>query len=89
MANAKKELVWQPVDVASITGTTKKALDEYHAANKVAQGKRVTFEKEFLKLAKGRIPEGKELRFGYRWGKLAVALDDARKSGGSTEAFTL
>ena len=80
MAKAEKNLNWQEVDeAASIAGDLKIAYDAYKAAQKVAADKRREFEEAFIAQARKKnvIEDGQTLRFGYRFGKLAVAVDVA------------
>lgn len=82
MAKAEKNLSWQEVDEAtSVTGDIKTAYDAYKAAQKVAGDKRREFEEAFIAEARKKkaIDDGQTLRFGYRFGKLAVAVDVADK----------
>ena len=82
MAKAEKNLSWQEVDEAtSVTGDIKVAYDAYKAAQKVAGDKRRGFEEAFIAEARKKkvIDDAQTLRFGYRFGKLAVAVDVADK----------
>jgi hypothetical protein len=91
MAKAEKNLSWQEVDEAtSVTGDIKTAYDAYKAAQKVAGDKRREFEEAFIAQARKKkaIDEGQTLRFGYRFGKLAVAVDVADKPK-TTSAFKM
>ena len=83
---AEKTLNWQEVDeAASVTGEIKIAYDAYKAAQKVEVDKRREFEKAFIAVARKKkvIDDPQTLRFGYRFGKLAVAVDavDKPKTG--------
>lgn len=86
MAKEKKQLAWQDVDPASIKGN--KAYDAYKAASKTANELRDAFETAFIKTAREKkvIADNKTLRFSYRFGKMAVAVDDndAPKAAGGT-----
>ena len=82
MAKIEKNLNWQEVDeAASVTGDIKIAYDAYKAAQKVAVDKRREFEEVFIAEARKKkvIDDAQTLRFGYRFGKLAVAVDAADK----------
>ena len=82
MAKAEKNLSWQEVDEAtSVTEDIKTAYDTYKAAQKVAGDKRREFEEAFIAEARKKkiIEDGQTLRFGYRFGKVPVALDAADK----------
>lgn len=83
MAKEKKELTWMDVDASAIKDN--KAYDAYKVAQKAAQVKREAFEYAFIDQARKAkaIAEGETLRFSYRFGKLAVAkdqADDAKKA---------
>lgn len=92
MAKKKEEktLAWQDVAPDALKGN--KAYDIYKTAQKDAAEKRDAFETAFIEAAKkkGKVPDGKTLRFSYRFGKLAVALDDAdAPKSAKPGAFTL
>ena len=68
-------------EAASVTGDIKIAYDAYKAAQKVAADKRREFEEAFIAKARKKkvIDDGQTLRFSYRFGELAVAVDIADK----------
>lgn len=69
----RKPLDWQEIDPASLTGEHATAYTAYKEAYRVAKEYKAAFEAGMQVLA----PEAKRLVFGYNFGKLSVALDDA------------
>lgn len=74
MAIERKALAWSEVDVDSLTDDQRAKYDAYKAAYRVAKAKKEEFEAFMQEIA----PEGKRLVFGYNFGKLSVAIDDAQ-----------
>lgn len=74
----KTELAWQSLDVASLSPDLQELYFAYKASEELATKARKHFEASMgIKLD---LPSHIVLRFGYRFGKLSVALDtDQRK----------
>ncbi len=95
MANTNETLDWLSVETSDFAanGPLGKAYATLSAKRDAMNKARDAFEEEFTKaaVAKDMIPEGQELRFGYRFGKLAIAFaaKSTSKSGGSAKKFTL
>lgn len=89
MAKEKKILPWQDVDPSAIKGN--KAYEAYKASAKTTQELREAFETAFIAAARkskeNPLADNKTLRFSYRFGKMAVAVDDkdaAKPASGGT-----
>lgn len=79
---ASKNLAWKNISEKSLSDGTRKLLEAKRAADQAAKEARLAFEKAAIDdaRAKGALPEGKTIRFGYRWGTLTGAIDDAPKA---------
>jgi hypothetical protein len=80
-----KQLTWSTVEIDTLP---KKVQDAWATYRKASEDARTTFENTFhraLEDAKA-IPTGKKPVFGYKWGKLSVAFDDAT-AGTTGETF--
>ncbi len=69
-----KKLVWQTLDVESLSPKTRKLYDAYKAASKAAGSAREAFESSFG--SDVPAPKDQVWRYGYRFGKFSIALDD-------------
>lgn len=74
MAKFETKLDWVQVDVASLSTEHQAAYADYKAAYADMKLARQAFEQGMQTNA----PKGKRLVFGYNFGKLSVALDDAK-----------
>lgn len=70
------DLNWQNIDPATLSPAARAHYDTYKAAYKTASDARKAFEAQVV--ADAGVPAGKTLAFGYRFGKLSVALADAK-----------
>jgi hypothetical protein len=108
--NDEGKLKWFDANPDSLTGSAAKAWDELVETWEATKLARVKFENEFYqsmqKAAKGGklndfpaleigINQGYGVQFGYKWGKLSVSFDPAKKyvpgkaSSGSKEKFSV
>lgn len=85
MSKKQNELVWNTVAVETMPKPQQAAYAEFKALQDKANKAREKFEASFLTLAreKGHCAADRELLFGYRFGRLAVAL--APEDDGSTK----
>lgn len=76
MSKKQNELVWNTVAVETMPKAQQTAYAEFKALQDKANKARDAFEASFLTLAqaKGHCPKDRKLLFGYRFGRLAVAL---------------
>lgn len=70
----KNDAVWVEVDVNSLGTEDRKAYEAYKEAYRETKAKREAFEASM----QGMAPQGKRLIFGYNFGKLSVAVVDAK-----------
>lgn len=88
MANTP-DLAWQTIDTTNLPDDLALAYEDYRDLNRKAQAAREAFETAFRTL----VPAAprKSWLFGYRFGKLSVALGDAQpiKSTAPRGALTL
>ena len=92
MASEKSELQWQNVDVENELSTASRKL--YHTskdAYRLYKAARDDFEAAMQSDYSANIPEGSELKFGYNFGKLSVAIGPktARKAKSEAPKQTL
>ncbi len=76
-SNQSADLNWIEIDPATLPQSAQKLWTEYKAAYQAATAKRTAFEALMQDLAvKNETCDGQttELRFGYRFGKLALAV---------------
>ena len=80
--NAKTDLAWQDVDTESFTGPLKKAYEAKKAQDAVSRSKRETFESAVIESARAKnvLTASQTFAFGYRFGKLTVAVTDLKKA---------
>ena len=69
------ELNWQTWDTTDMSAELTLAYEQYRELNRQAQAARELFEKSFLRDVS--LPAGKTLAFGYRFGRLSVAITEA------------
>ena len=74
------EANWQDINVASLSDEAQVAYSEYKDAQRKAASLRTEFET--MVTASLKLPQGKKMVFGYRFGKLSAALvaDDGKKA---------
>lgn len=84
MAN---ELAWKQIDVASLGAEAIKLWEAKRAKDAEAKAMREAFEQHVNALV--TVPAGKRLVMGYRFGKLSVALDDAKAAAPKAGTKTL
>jgi hypothetical protein len=80
MASYEVKADWRAVDVDTLTDDLAAAHELYREANRQAQQAREAFETAFR--AAVPCPRGQRLAFGYRFGKLSIAVipDDKPKA---------
>lgn len=82
----KSDLNWQNLSIETLSPTAAKAFAGYKEAYKLATERRKAFEATMI--ADAKLPSTHTLVFGYRFGKLSVAVTEAtelktpQKSGG-------
>lgn len=81
MANATN-LVWNTIAVETLSKDAQAAYAEYKALYATMKKAREAFEAMVIK--ESGIPATSTLRFGYRFGKLSVAVDVADKPKAAT-----
>lgn len=81
---------WRNVDPDSLTDELQLAYEEYRECNRKAQAAREAFEKAFSTAVP--CPRGQRLAFGYRFGKLSIAVipdDKPKATSGAKSPFTM
>lgn len=80
---------WRNVDVDTLTDELQAHYELYREANRQAQAAREAFEKAFASAVP--CPRGQRLAFGYRFGKLSIAVipDDKPARTTTKGAFSL
>lgn len=86
-APVKGELVWQTLDVNTLSSDLQELYLSYKAAEEIATRHRKAFEAAMA--SKLDIPSHLILRFGYRFGKLSVALDVDQRSKPKANVLSL
>lgn len=83
----EKKLQWLTVEPSELPAGVRKAYEAYQRANEVSKEAREAFEASFTAaMHKNKaVPVGKMPRYGYKWGKLAVAFDNAMATGKSNK----
>ena len=87
-AKTEEKAVWREIDTASLSEPLKKQYDAMKAVQRQAAAARDAFEKA-LKASIKALPAGKEIVFGYRFGKLSFAIVDAKTNKSSKGAVSL
>lgn len=79
--NNGKDLQWADLDMEAVKGPTLKLLKEAQAANEIARKKFRAFEDALIADARKAkaLDDEHTLKFGYRFGKIAVAITEAEK----------
>ena len=86
------ELAWKQIDVAQLGTEAVKLWDAKRAMDAEARKVREAFEAHVNGLLAGKLPKGKRLAMGYRFGKFSVAIaeDDGKaKAAAPKVALTL
>jgi hypothetical protein len=80
---------WRNVDPDSLTDDLQLAYEAYREANRTAQAAREAFETSFCSAVP--CPRGQRLAFGYRFGKLSIAVipDDRPATKPAKAPFSL
>lgn len=68
------ELTWVNIDPATLSTEDRANYEAYKVAQRAAAELRTAFEAGM----NAKAPQGKRMVFGYKFGKLSVALDDAK-----------
>lgn len=92
MTNASEKANWLNVELSDLNEKSAKLYATYKDAASKAASIRKDFEASFIEQATkvGVVPEGFTLAFGYKFGKLSVALVPAEKPKAVTKnAFRL
>lgn len=84
------ELAWKQIDVAQLGAQAVALWDAKRKADAAAKVEREAFEAHVQGLIGGKVPAGKKLVCGYRFGKFSVALaDDEGKAKPKATPLTL
>ena len=84
---APKEIAWTQLDPDSLSADLRKAYEEYRAAAKAAATLRTAFE---ARMTNAIDPlDGEKVAFGYKFGKLSIAIVPADKPKRRTAAVSL
>lgn len=80
---------WRTIDAESLPTDIRSAYDAYKSANRLAQAAREFFEQQFTHAVP--VPAGSRLAFGYRFGKLSIAVipDDRPATKPSSKPLTM
>lgn len=76
MAKATTNLIWTEIDPTTLPDVVQKAYADYKAAYREMKECRMLFEAELNEAA--NPPAGKRIVCGYNFGKLSIALGDAK-----------
>jgi hypothetical protein len=87
MAKANGNLTWAEIDPATLPETVQKAYEAYKAAYREMKECRMLFEAELNEAADP--PKGKRVVCGYNFGKLSIALADAKEAPKAASKGTL
>ena len=88
MAKAASDLQWRNIDIETLSPDMQEAYKSYKAAYAEAMRIREGFEHMIADAVK--IPAGKRVVFGYRFGKLSLAIaDDDTKPKAPSKAASL
>lgn len=81
------DLAWKNVDLDTLTAVQREAYEDYKEAQREAAKLRTAFEE----LMQAGVPTSRRLVFGYRFGKLSVALaeDDRKPPKAASKALSL
>lgn len=75
MAKAQQsEAQWQEIDVNSLDESLKTAYELYKEAAREAAKLRASFEQDMNDALADALPQGHKVVFGYRFGKLSMAV---------------
>lgn len=90
MANSATErtMAWATVDVAALPKAFKDAHAAVVKAREVANKATKDFEDAYRKGLEGQVPEGKEVVFSWKFGKLSLAVTDPKAKGTSGKVTT-
>ena len=83
----KAELEWTQLDPSTLSPDLRKAYDAYRDAARHANALRETFERAMTVAIDP--PEGEKVVFGYRFGKLSLAIAPADKPRKPSAAVSL
>ena len=87
VAPAPKEIEWTQLDPDSLSADLRKAYEEYRTAAKAAATLRTAFE---ARMTNAIDPlDGEKVAFGYKFGKLSIAIVPADKPKRRTAAVSL
>lgn len=78
MANDKND--WRNVDMSELTHDQRTAYDSMKAAYRTYADYKASFERLMNDSVADSLPEGQELKFGYMFGKLSVAIGPKREA---------
>ena len=70
---------WNEVDVAGLSEQGQSLYIEMKTAYRQYASRKATFEDYMQSTFGGRLPEGQELKFGYNFGKLSIAVGEKRE----------
>lgn len=68
------DVTWKQVDVTTLSAPAQKLWSELKAKQAEARIAREAFEVALIATVAGELPQGKRLAFGYKFGKLSIAV---------------
>jgi len=74
MAKQASDAQWQEIDVNSLDESLRTPYELYKEAAREAAQLRAAFEKDMNDALASAIPQGHKVVFGYRFGKLSMAV---------------
>ena len=86
MASEKSELQWANVEIEQLNAELQRAYRESKEAYRAYKIARDQFEGMMQEVYSGSIAEGTELKFGYNFGKLSVAIGPKTQRKAKSEA---
>jgi hypothetical protein len=83
----QSQLNWNEIDPRTLEPDAKEAYDKLLAIQAKAKASREAFEKQFAKAV--RLPASQRLVFSYKFGRLSVAIADAKPMSVGRKAIHL
>jgi len=80
-------LSWRNIDPNTLPTGLSALYEEYKATQRIAAAARDAFESAFTEMAE--VPASQTMLFGYRFGKLSIAISDEPRKAKSTAPAAL
>jgi len=87
MATKTDSLSWRNIDPATLPTGLSALYEDYKTAQRIAAQARDAFESAFTEIA--AVPTSQTMLFGYRFGKLSIAISDEPRKAKSTAPAAL